>query len=433
MLKLDYAHARVNNVELNTFLQKIEEFKQNIAISIDSPYAFLSIASESLYQEQIKKLVKKKQMLNPKALVLVGIGGSNLGTVALEQALGGEFFNQQHAIKIYYADTVDADYIADILAALKQHLDNNEEILINVISKSGKTTETIANFALCLQLLQQYKTDYKQYIVITTDKDSALWMYAQQEQIDCLEIPSLLGGRYSVFSAVSLFPLALLGFDIDALIRGAKTAVDDFMHSETINNTPAIRASLLYSMYHDKKIMIHDLFVFSKNLAGYSLWYRQLMAESIGKEYDNKGNKVEISFTPTASIGSTDLHSVAQLYLADSIQRFTTFVEITQSRSALVIPTYPALDVIVPDIAGISLSTLMVSISKGVQQAYAKKERPFCTLTMTAIDEYSVAYLMQTNMIEICLLGFLLDINPFNQPNVELYKKEVREMLGRNG
>lgn len=417
------------------YLQQLNVYKEKISQehSLLSEYAFLQVPYLDDYIENIYNLYKKKKLVKPKLFVVIGIGGSNLGAEAVQEAILGNFFNEISDFKIYYADTVDVDSISDILKIVEAHLILGSEIILNVISKSGKTTETIANFQIFLALLQKYKKNYKDFVVVTTDKGSGLYNYAMDNQFDILEIPKLVGGRYSVFTAVGIFPLMFLSIDIKQLLGGAKKATEDFFESESDKNTPILRAALLALIYN-KNIIIHDLFVFSKNLQMYSYWYRQLMAESIGKEFDKYGNKVEISFTPTVSVGSADLHSVAQLYLADKIERFTTFITVKNSDKNIIIPENSELDKIVSDISGIKIDELMHIICQGVQRAYKKKGRPFCTLELERLNEFDLGYLMQSNMIEIVLLAHLLNIDPFNQPNVELYKSEVRDMLRlRNG
>ena len=174
---------------------------------------------------EITQLIQNKKQLKPALMIVVGIGGSNLGTQAIYEAIFGKEGSPQ--FPLYFADTVDSDYIAILLKRTEYCLQHNHAVLITVISKSGTTTETIANFECFLLLLKKYHPkNYQQYIVAITDKDSSLWHYAQQASIDRLEIPKEIGGRYSVFTAVGLFPLAMAGVDIAALMQGAQIMMD---------------------------------------------------------------------------------------------------------------------------------------------------------------------------------------------------------------
>ncbi|HEB41507.1 MAG TPA: hypothetical protein ENI08_00615, partial [Candidatus Dependentiae bacterium] len=358
------------------------------------------------------------------------IGGSHLGTAAIHEALYGKFYNEQNpAIKVYFADTVDTDYIYDIILLVEQEIEKGHHIIINVVSKSGRTTEIIANFEIFLYLLQHYRTiDYHHYVVVTTDENSPLWDLAEEKGLSRLAIPKKVGGRYSVFSAVSLFPLAMLGVNIDQLLAGARTMVAASMDTDIFANNVALSAAILYCQYQ-KNITIHDTFLFSVDLENVGKWYRQLLGESIGKERDRQGNKVFVGITPTVSIGSTDLHSVGQLYLGGPYDKFTSFISVQKSKSNIVVPVLDEFEQLVAQIQGKRLSLIMDSVLEGVYAAYQKSKRPFISIVLPEKSAYYVGQLLQFKMIEIMYLGYLLDINPFDQPQVELYKKETRKIL----
>jgi len=379
---------------------------------------------------KIMALVKEKKMLKPKIIVVIGIGGSNLGTMAIQQALYGQFYNEQDPdIKVYYADTVDSDYILDILLLVEQELQKGNQIILNVVSKSGKTTETIANFEVFLHMLKSYRpNDYKKYIAVTTDQDSPLWKLAQEENFSCLSIPKNVGGRYSVFSAVGLFPLAMIGIDIEKLQTGAGEMVDLCLDEDVEKNPAATTASILYT-YYKKGIYIHDMFFFSVDLYALGMWYRQLLAESIGKQRNLSGDEVNVGITPTISIGSTDLHSMTQLRLGGPNNTLTTFVSVLENKSNVPVPCLKKFEKLVASIQCKSLSSIMDSIFEGVKKAYTKKKRAFMTIELPEKSERYIGQFMQMQMMTIIYLGYLLDINPFDQPHVELYKQETRKLL----
>ena len=431
-ITIDYtASCLVPHAELIACQVQLEEEIDRIlnarTYNYDTDYASVNLPFDQHLVEKIKSTVKEKKSLQPTMIIVIGIGGSNLGTVALYEALYPTF--QASNIKVYFADTVDTDYISTIAHYAENELKSGHAIILNVISKSGTTTETIANFEFFLEIVKKHRpTNYHECVVVTTDKHSALWQLAQQEKFTHLEVPALVGGRYSVFSAVGLFPLCFLDIDIDALLSGAQSGFVMSAHKKIENNPAALSAALL-SVLYKRGCVIHDTFIFDNALEGLGKWYRQLMAESIGKAYDNKGNVINTGITPTVSIGSTDLHSVAQLYLAGPYNRFTTFVSVEKNKTDLKLPHNEAFEALVAKIQGKSFASIMNAILEGTKKAYQNDERPFVSLHLPEKSAYVLGQFMQIKMIEIMYLGFLMNINPFDQPQVELYKKETRQLL----
>lgn len=408
---------------------ELKAMKQALQTNYEDSRASLCLLDDDKMIEDINTLISEKQQLNPTHLVVVGIGGSNLGTIAVQEAVLGKHYNSTNSKpKIHYADTVDTDHLSTIIHTLKTALQNNENVIINAVSKSGGTTETLANFQILLDVLKSYRDNYQDYIVITTDKDSKFYHLAQQEEFSILEIPKKVGGRFSVFSAVGLFALGMIGINIQALLAGAKTARDQGLKENINDNPSALSAALIYHYAHEGAV-IHDTFIFSNTLESIGKWYRQLMGESIGKEYDISGNHVNCGITPTVSIGSTDLHSMAQLYLAGPHDKFTTFLRIDNNNTTLTVPPNPTYEHLVDNIQGTSLSHIMDAILTGTQQAYLKGNRSFVEISISDKSETSIGHLLQMKMMEMMYLGFLLEVNPFDQPNVEAYKKETKQIL----
>ncbi len=421
--------------ELASIGEKLQSEIEHIADVIENGgyetlYASVNLPIDQELHKKIMQIVAEKKKLNPSMLLVIGIGGSNLGALAVHRALFGMLYNEDTPeIKIYFVDTVDTDYIYDIILLVEQELEKGKEIILNVISKSGTTTETIANFELFLHLLHRAKKDaYHENIVVTTDEGSKLWDFAQKENFTCLSVPKKVGGRFSVFSAVGLFPLALLGVDIQLLCEGAESMVPACVEPDIFGNPAALSAALLATYYH-QGIHIHDTFLFSVDLYDLGNWYRQLLAESIGKELDQDGNKVNVGITPTVSVGSADLHSVGQLYLGGPYDKFTTFVSVQKNKSNVVLPQYDTFEKLVAKIQGKPVSFIMDAIFQGVQTAYYKNKRPFISILLPEKSAYYIGQFMQFKMFEIMYLGFLLHVNPFDQPQVQLYKKETRNLL----
>ncbi len=251
---------------------------------------------------------------------------------------------------------------------------------------------------------------------------------AAEKGFDVLEIPKKVGGRFSVFSSVGLFPLGLIGINFDELLSGARLLRDKCLTSEVINNPAALSACLIY-IHYKKGMNIHDMFLFSPDLESIGKWYRQLMGESIGKEFNREQKKVFCGITPTVSIGSTDLHSMAQLYLGGPYDKFTTFIRVLKNKESVKIPDFPDYSKLVDNIQNIQLSKIMNAILDGVQIAFKKGERPFAEIYLPDKSPSSIGQLLQMKMMEMMYLGFLMNVNPFDQPNVDDYKIETKKIL----
>jgi len=408
----------------------IEQVAKAIGSGDESHYGFAKLPNTPVMVTKIKAVIQAKKALRPTALVVIGIGGSNLGTVAVHALLNGKLYNEeQPTTKIYFADTVDSDYILDITMLIEQELQKENTIILNIISKSGGTTETVANAEIFLAILKRYRpVDYQKCVVVTTDYDSALWQLAEKEQFTTLEIPKLVGGRYSVLSAVGLFPLGLIGVDIQELLNGALSMNALCVNDAIEQNLAASSAAIQHALYK-RNIAIHDTFIFSVDGESLGKWYRQLVGESLGKEFNVKGERAPVGITPTVSLGSTDLHSVGQLYLGGPVRHFTTFVTFKKLISEVQVPVFKNFEHLVANIQGKSLPWIMQAIEQGVKAAYLKNNRPFASLVIPEKSAFCVGQFLQLKMFEIVYLGYLLGVNPFDQPNVESYKQETRKIL----
>ena len=358
----------------------------------------------------MRSLVDNKKKHNPAMMVVIGIGGSSLGTQAVYEALYSKEGNLH--FPLYFADTVDSDHIHALLQRAEHALKNKRTILITVISKSGTTIETIANFECFLALLKKYEPNkYHEYVIAITDENSALWNLVGDQKFDRIAIPKNVGGRYSVFTAVGLVPLLFAQVDIDELVKGAQAA----------NISAAATSASVVAYHYEQGKNIHDVFVFDGALESIGKWYRQLMGESLGK--DGKG------ITPTVSVGSTDLHSVGQLYLGGPRDRVTSFLSVAHVKHSVLIPEMSEYDTLVPYLQGKSFATIMKAIFDGTQRAYIENEIPFITIELPKKSAFYIGQVLQTRMIQIIMLGHLLEVNPFDQPQVELYKVQTRKIL----
>jgi glucose-6-phosphate isomerase len=370
--------------------------------------------------QQTASLIKEQR---PSVVVLIGIGGSNLGTIAILQALYGPAYDRSETAQWYFADTVDDAQTKHLISRLKEHAEKGEKIAILVVSKSGTTTETIANAALL------YEVCKKQSIVcVVTDKNSPLWIMAEKNNFHRCVIPKEVGGRFSVFTSVGLLPLLLYGVDIDGLIHGAQQAYQAGIEHGINRNFSIYTASLLYLAYHEQKKNIHDCFVLDPILAGIGYWYRQLIGESLGKTSRTENKRV--GMTPMVSIGSVDLHSVTQLYLGGPDDKVTTFIMGTRAIDMTHIPSN-VFSQINPDLEAKSVHEIHDALSQGVIRAFNGEKRASMVVDIKHIDPSSIGYFMMMKMMEIVYLAYLLDVDPFDQPHVELYKQETKRILSK--
>ena len=354
-----------------------------------------------------------------KYIVVVGIGGSNLGTQAVYDALrslADSYPITGHAPRLICLDTVHDATLTHVKHYLLSHVSRAEEMVICVISKSGNTTETIANANILIAGLEEQYPSISSRVVAITDPNSPLEKIAYEKKFRVLHMPPLVGGRFSVFSAVGIFPLMCLGVNVNSLLAGAQYAIDDLK-----NNDASISAECANDLLSalEVNLVIHDLFLFDPRLETMGKWYRQLCAESLGKD----GNGI----LPTVSIGSTDLHSVAQLYLGGPNNRLTTFVWVYQEQDE-VLAMQPSID-LVTNIGGKKIADIYHAIFTGTVEAYKKTGRLYNTFSFDMLDEWHLGAWMQTQMICTMLVGHAMDINPFDQPQVEIYKKATRTVL----
>lgn len=403
-------------------INKINEAKST---GYESEFASINLASDKKTISEIETFCKGRK---PEIVIVVGIGGSNLGTIAVHEAINGKKHNELRTPKAYFLDTVDPDSFNEVKEIIVKALKQKKEFVVNIISKSGTTTETIANTEALLEILRRKTRKPEGNIIITTDKGSKLWDWADRHKIAKLEIPKTVGGRYSVFSAVGLLPLKLLGININSLLKGAEDMKKSCLGTKIHKNPAALSAISTYEHYKAGRI-ITDMFLFSNDLESVGKWNRQLVAESLGKEHNMTGRKVNNGPTPTVSIGSTDLHSMAQLYIGGPDNKIYTIISLEKFNHETKIPSNKDLKGMVPGIQGKTFGKVMNAIIAGFKKTLSKRNRPVISITLPSKNEYTIGQLLQFRMIETMYLGYLMHVNPFDQPNVEEYKAETRKIL----
>ncbi len=392
------------------------------------PESCLNLINDQELLKSVKALAKQKGGRKLKYIIIAGIGGSNLGSKAIYDALFGFFdlLEPKRFPKLIFADTTHPEFLEKLRGFMSREIKSADEILINAISKSGCTTETAANTEAILDMLGRKTKLPLNRLIITTDVDSKLWQLAQKKNVAALGIPKPVGGRFSVFSAVGLLPLALAGVDLEALISGAQIMLKKCLTAELTN--PALLSSAVMHKNYLRGKNIFDSFIFNPELESLGKWYRQLLGESIGKEENLAGKIVNLGMTPTVSIGSTDLHSVGQLYLGGPKDKFTAFIAAEKTKAEVLTPGKPVFPLIA-GISGIRIQKIRQAILSGVKTAYRKKNLPYLEIILPDISAKSLGEFMQFKMMEVMFLGKLLRVNAFDQPNVELYKTETKKLL----
>ncbi|MGH7446608.1 MAG: glucose-6-phosphate isomerase [Longimicrobiales bacterium] len=370
-------------------------------------------------------------------IVVLGIGGSALGTIALQNALLKPHWNEldgegrDYFPRLYVLDNVDPSTIGPLLDRL-----DPRTTLFNVISKSGTTAETMAQFMIVRERLRAALDDdhYRSHLIFTTDPErGVLRRLADAEGIATLPVPSDVGGRFSVLSAVGLLPAALVGIDIAALLAGA-AAMDERCRTDELAGNPAgMFAALQYLAHTERSAPIHVMMAYTDRLYSVADWFRQMWAESLGKQRDVKGSEVFRGPTPVKALGATDQHSQVQLYIEGPFDKTITFLATRE----------PVLDVAIPEIygdvdelsylGGRTLGELLDAERQATAAALASSSRMNMTIELPRVDAHALGQLFMMLQIATIYAGVLYDVDPLAQPGVELGKQLTYALMGRPG
>ncbi len=388
------------------------------------------------YRDEVGKLVEELRDRTTDMVVL-GIGGSALGNIALQTALNPVTYNlladkRRRGPRLFVLDNVDPALVADTLSLLGDRL---ETTLVNVISKSGETAETASQFMIFHELLRErLGKDYARHIVATTDPHKGtLHEIAREAGFCMLPVPGDVGGRFSVLSPVGLFSAAMCGIDIGDLLAGAAEMGDRVKQSGWRSNPAAALAAIKYLLYAAKGKRIQVMMPYSNRLYGLADWYRQLWAESLGKEESRGGQAIFCGPTPVKALGATDQHSQVQLYREGPHDKLVVFLEAAQHPAEVKIPEIFANHSGLGYLGGATLSELIHAEKLATEYALAKSHRPSVTLHFETISPRSVGQFIFLYEFVTSIMGELLDINAYNQPAVELGKQATFARLGREG
>lgn len=370
------------------------------------------------------------------SVVVLGIGGSALGTIAMKSALLNPFWNELDAEgrefypRLYVLDNVDPA----TFGAFLQHVDIRRT-LFNVVSKSGGTAETMSQFLIIRDALQQALGEgYRRHLLFTTDPEKGvLRQLAQQEEIATLPIPANVGGRFSVLSAVGLLPAALVGINVHELLDGARQMVERCATDELQRNPAGLFAVLQHLADTEAGAPIHVMMPYSDRLRDVADWFRQLWAESLGKAHSRSGEALHAGPTPVKALGATDQHSQVQLYIEGPFDKTITFLVEREAGADVTIPgVYPEVGEL-GYLGGHTLGGLLRTEMEATEAALARRGRMNMTITVPRVDARALGELFMLLQIATVYAGELYGVDPLDQPGVELGKQLTYGIMGRAG
>lgn len=431
-IKLDLKHTKVLEKNIMEYADTVKNIHDEMHEKASNKKEFLGwLDLPTNYDvkefEEIKKVAKKIQQ-DSDILLVIGIGGSYLGARAVIESLTNTFYNllnkEQRKMPqiLYVGNNLSPNYINDLI-----NLIGNRDLSINVISKSGTTTEPAIAFRIFRELLENkygIKEAAKRIYVTTDKKNGALKQIAKEEKYTTFVIPDNVGGRYSVLTAVGLLPIATAGIDIDKLVQGAKFAQDKYSDKNVKYNDCYKYAVVRNILYKNEK-NIELLVTYEPKLHYLIEWWKQLFGESEGKE--GKG------IFPTGAEFTTDLHSLGQYIQEGRRNLFETVINIKKSQTDITInqdeDNLDELNYLV----GKGLDYVNKKAMEGTIEAHFDGGVPNIVLNIDELNEFAIGHLIYFFELACAMSGKILGINPFNQPGVEKYKTNMFKLLKKPG
>lgn len=407
----------IRDGELDEIRPRLEEAAGELRE--DSP-GFMRIPKERGYAEASAELAEEIRGSGATDFVHVGIGGSALGPMAVHKALHHPYYNlltDRGGPRMHFAENVDPVTLAAILDVAEP-----ETTWVNVVTKSGSTAETMANFLVLRDLLGE---DYASRTVFTTDPEKGfLQEISGRDGIRTLEIPQDVGGRFSVLTPVGLLPAAVTGLDVDALLRGAAQCADE-VREQRAEHPAVVGAAMHYLMDTARGRNVRVMMAYADALERLAAWFVQLWAESLGK--DGKGS------TPHGAVGTTDQHSQVQLYMEGPQDKVIEIVEVGEHPRDLTIPSaYEDLEG-VGYLGGHTIGELLNVECDATREALTEAGRPNSTIKLGAVNEENLGYVFQALEVQTAIAGSLYGVNAFDQPGVEAGKQITYKRMGRPG
>jgi glucose-6-phosphate isomerase len=401
---------------------------------------FMELPFKTEYLESSRSVWGEVKAENPQGiddLVVLGIGGSSLGMICLKTALLSPLHNESAdaptrragAPRIWVLDNIDPDWVG-------AHFDlyDPAKTVFNVISKSGTTAETMSQFLVARKMLEdKLGADCGKHVVCTTDSEKGrLRQIATDEGLKTLVVPDGVGGRWSVLSPVGLFPAVAVGIDCDALLKGAADMDERCRGGNLWENPGLMQAALLY-LAQERGMNMHVMMPYSNALRDYADWYRQLLAESLGKKLARDGATVNAGLTPVKALGATDQHSQSQLYVEGPYDKYMTLVAVEKFGREVPLPSvYPDVEG-VGYLGGASLAKLIDAERRGTEVALVDAGRPVSVVRVPEVTAYTLGQLFAFAEMSVAYCGELLNVNAFDQPGVEAAKVAAYGLMGRAG
>ena len=394
----------------------------------DLPYNQEEVCNEIIsYVEEVKDKFD--------AFVVLGIGGSALGPISVQQAINHPYYNEISREKrggypkFYVADNVDPEKLVYLFETI-----DITKTMFNVISKSGSTSETMSQFMIIKEMLEKELGEKsKEHIVCTTDKENGnLVKIAKEEGYKTFTIPAGVGGRFSELTPVGLLPAAFCGINIKEILKGA-AVMDNMCKNDDIYKNPAFMYGLLNYLTMKNGQNISVMMPYADSLKFIADWYAQLWAESLGKKYDNDGKEVYVGSTPVKALGATDQHSQVQLYAEGPFDKIITFIGVDKFKKSITIPKIYEDMPSLAFLGGVTQDDLIKTEQIATEYALLKAGKPNMTITLPEVNENTLGQLLYFFEVATAFTGELLNINAFDQPGVEEGKNATYAYFGRPG
>ena len=394
----------------------------------DLPYDQEEVCNEIIsYVEEVKDKFD--------AFVVLGIGGSALGPISVQQAINHPYYNEISREKrggypkFYVADNVDPEKLVYLFETI-----DITKTMFNVISKSGSTSETMSQFMIIKEMLEKERGEKsKEHIVCTTDKENGnLVKIAKEEGYKTFTIPAGVGGRFSELTPVGLLPAAFCGINIKEILKGA-AVMDNMCKNDDIYKNPAFMYGILNYLTMKNGQNISVMMPYADSLKFIADWYAQLWAESLGKKYDNDGKEVYVGSTPVKALGATDQHSQVQLYAEGPFDKIITFIGVDKFKKSITIPKIYEDMPSLAFLGGVTQDDLIKTEQIATEYALLKAGKPNMTITLPEVNENTLGQLLYFFEVATAFTGELLNINAFDQPGVEEGKNATYAYFGRPG
>jgi glucose-6-phosphate isomerase len=387
-------------------------------------YGFANLPDDDKTEEEVRRFALRSSK-RFEQLVVIGMGGSALGAIALNEALSP--LSSEFSFRLYprliVLENIDPTITARLAATL-----NLKRTLFIVVSKSGKTVETLANFLALRELLikEMGAARYNENIVaITSEGKGPLFKIAKKEGYKLFFIPDDVGGRFSVLSPVGLLPAALTGINTGELLSGASFIREKLLSLPPSEN-PAFLFALIHFLLYRKGKINQVILPYATTLRGLACWYRQLLAESLGKK-DDKG--ASVGQTPVVAVGASDQHSQLQLYLDGPNDKEFLFLELANFPEDITLPETLPHSELPPFLKGKKISEVLSAEKKATELALTKAGKPNTTITIPGVTAFTLGELFFFFELAVVFSARLFGVNPFDQPAVEEIKRNTASIL----